>query len=128
MATLGNIVTKSRYFSRFGPMINRGSKLLYSTQSQSGEDFQIHTGQKFEQNDWRLARFNDGKSKVVNKNFAIDLIAEVPPKACTERVVHCDGGGGPLGHPKVFINLDQPGNHTCGYCGLRFYLDGSHGH
>lgn len=41
----------------------------------------------------------------MNPNFAINLIAEVPPKPCKERVVYCDGGGGPLGHPKVYINL-----------------------
>lgn len=50
-------------------------------------------------------RFLDGKGKEVNERFAIDLIAEVPPIASTSRVVSCDGGGGPLGHPKVFINL-----------------------
>jgi len=43
----------------------------------------------------------------VNPSFAIDLINQVPPKECTERVVFCDGGGGPLGHPKVYINLVQ---------------------
>ncbi len=43
-------------------------------------------------------------------------------------MVSCDGGGGPLGHPVVFINLDDPGNHSCGYCGLRFYKEDGHGH
>lgn len=33
------------------------------------------------------------------------MIDEIPPKECTERVVYCDGGNGPLGHPKVYINL-----------------------
>ncbi|OXA64479.1 NADH dehydrogenase [ubiquinone] iron-sulfur protein 6, mitochondrial [Folsomia candida] len=78
-----------------------------------------HTGQKFENDDYRLVRF-EGKSKHVNKKFAIDLINSVPPAKREDRVVCCDGGGGPLGHPKVYINLDQPGNHICGYCGLRF--------
>ncbi len=82
--------------------------------------------QAWDQDDYRLARFVNA-SKQVNPNFAINLIAQVPPKACHDRVVHCDGGGGPLGHPKVFINLDKPGNHACGYCGLRFYLDGNQG-
>jgi NADH dehydrogenase (ubiquinone) Fe-S protein 6 len=41
----------------------------------------------------------------VNNNWAIKLIAEVPPKSCNESIVSCDGGGGPLGHPKVYINL-----------------------
>lgn len=34
--------------------------------------------------------------------------------------VECDGGGGPLGHPKVFINLDKGGPHACPYCGLLY--------
>lgn len=36
---------------------------------------------------------------------AIDLIAEIPPKEVTERVVYCNGGDDHLGHPKVYINL-----------------------
>ena len=53
-------------------------------------------------------------------NFAIKLIDEVLPALRKERVVWCDGGGGPTGHPNVYINLDKPGSHTCGYCGQRF--------
>lgn len=41
----------------------------------------------------------------MNKQFAIDLIAAVPPKPEKARIVWCDGGGGPTGHPKVYINL-----------------------
>jgi NADH dehydrogenase (ubiquinone) Fe-S protein 6 len=37
-----------------------------------------------------------------------------------ERVVSCDGGGGPLGHPRIFINLDKPQINWCTYCGLPF--------
>ena len=61
-------------------------------------------GQAFEEGDYRLVRFTE-RSKQVNPQFAIDLIAQVPPKVCHGRVVSCDGGGGALGHPKVFINL-----------------------
>nr|8B9Z_R Chain R, NADH dehydrogenase [ubiquinone] iron-sulfur protein 6, mitochondrial [Drosophila melanogaster]8BA0_R Chain R, NADH dehydrogenase [ubiquinone] iron-sulfur protein 6, mitochondrial [Drosophila melanogaster] len=78
-----------------------------------------HTGQVFDKEDYRNARFVNAK-RYVNENWGIKLIEEVPPKECTERVVFCDGGDGPLGHPKVYINLDKPGNHICGYCGLRF--------
>lgn len=60
--------------------------------------------QQFEKDDYRLARFID-KPKQVNQKFAIDLIAAVPPEARKERIVWCDGGGGPTGHPKVYINL-----------------------
>lgn len=44
---------------------------------------------------------------IKNNGFVlgINLIAEVPPKEVTERVVCCDGGDPHLGHPKVYINL-----------------------
>lgn len=29
-------------------------------------------------------------------------------------------GGGPLGHPKVYINVDKPEIIPCEYCGLPF--------
>lgn len=54
-----------------------------------------------------MARFV-GKSKLVNENWAAKLIDSVPPAARKERVVWCDGGGGPTGHPKIFINLVSP--------------------
>ena len=61
----------------------------------------------------------------INPRFAINLIAEVPPIAVKDNWAQCDGGGGPLGHPKVFINVDDPQQYgTCGYCGLRFYREG----
>uniref|UniRef100_A0A6B2EJD4 Putative ubiquinone oxidoreductase ndufs6/13 kDa subunit n=1 Tax=Phlebotomus kandelakii TaxID=1109342 RepID=A0A6B2EJD4_9DIPT len=84
-----------------------------------------HTGQMFPDDDYRNVRFTNA-TRYVNQNFAIELIDEVPPKECTERVVSCDGGGGPLGHPKVYINLDKPGAHACGYCGLRFVKKDHH--
>eukprot|EP00051_Salpingoeca_urceolata_P023698 m.407736 g.407736 ORF g.407736 m.407736 type:complete len:183 (-) comp20140_c1_seq21:175-723(-) len=82
-------------------------------------DTTTHTGQKFAVDDPRNARFvNDLKE--VNTNVAADLIDQVPPIVVDGRKVACDGGDGNLGHPKVFINLDQPGPQACGYCGLRF--------
>ncbi|KAM6282448.1 NADH dehydrogenase [ubiquinone] iron-sulfur protein 6, mitochondrial isoform 2-T2 [Porphyrio hochstetteri] len=57
----------------------------------------------------------------VNQSFAIDLIAEQPVSEVEQRVIACDGGGGALGHPKVYINLDKDTKTgTCGYCGLQF--------
>ena len=35
------------------------------------------------------------------------------------RSVACDGGGGPLGHPKVFLELDKDGKVCCPYCSRR---------
>ena len=37
-------------------------------------------------------------------------------------LVACDGGGGPLGHPKVFLNMEGKGWIDCPYCGRRFIL------
>ncbi|KAF3422192.1 hypothetical protein E2986_13301 [Frieseomelitta varia] len=81
-----------------------------------------HTGQIYDEDDYRNSRFVN-RPKEVNDNWAIKLIDEVPPTSVKDKIVACDGGGGPLGHPKVYINLDKPGNHTCGYCGLRFYKE-----
>lgn len=74
---------------------------------------------------------------------AIELIAEEPVRIVHQRIVSCDGGmwtpnnntqqqqkekkgiltfsivaigDAALGHPKVYINLDKPGAHACGYC------------
>ncbi|VDD82401.1 unnamed protein product [Mesocestoides corti] len=84
-----------------------------------------HTGQTFDKSDYRAARFMQS-TKLVNKNFAMELIEKVPPKKVADRIVACDGGNGALGHPKVYINLDKPGPHTCGYCGLRYEQVHSH--
>lgn len=63
-----------------------------------------------------------------NPMAAIDLIAEEPIRFVNTRVTHCDGGGGTLGHPKVYINLDKPGPHPCTYCGIRFEKTAGHHH
>jgi NADH dehydrogenase (ubiquinone) Fe-S protein 6 len=60
--------------------------------------------QAYDDKDYRNVRFTNA-AKVVNKNWAIDLIAEQPIIESTERVVWCDGGDPHLGHPKVYINL-----------------------
>lgn len=47
-------------------------------------------------------------------------------------VIGCDGGGGALGHPKVFLNISRTGEVDCPYCGRRYILNKdakvSHGH
>lgn len=58
----------------------------------------------FDKDDYRNVRFVNAK-RYVNENWGIKLIDEVAPIETTERVVWCDGGDGPLGHPKVYINL-----------------------
>lgn len=43
--------------------------------------------------------------------------------------VACDGGGGPLGHPKIYLHIDhEEGNITCPYCSRHFVLAGHQPH
>jgi len=104
---------------------------LCSSSSGSSKNAELsevtHTGQVFDSNDYRNVRFTNA-TRQVNPNWGIKLVNEIPPKECTERVIFCDGGDGPLGHPKVYINLDKPGAHACGYCGLRFVKKDDHHH
>lgn len=51
---------------------------------------------------------------------AIELIHKQPVRWTHDRVVACDGGGGPTGHPRIFINTDKPEINVCNYCGLPF--------
>jgi uncharacterized Zn-finger protein len=47
-----------------------------------------------------------------------------PPEAIvvsTKRVA-CDGGGGALGHPLVYMDMGDDGTVECGYCDRRFVL------
>lgn len=46
------------------------------------------------------------------------------------RRVKCDGasdapGGAALGHPRVWLEIDERGYAECGYCDRRFVLEGS---
>jgi uncharacterized Zn-finger protein len=40
-------------------------------------------------------------------------------------VAACDGGGGALGHPKVFLNLSASGKVECPYCSRLFVHRGA---
>ena len=40
------------------------------------------------------------------------------------RRVACDGVGGALGHPRVYLELGDDGVAECGYCDRRFVLAG----
>ncbi len=50
-----------------------------------------------------------------------------PPEviAVDGRRVACDGGGGALGHPKVWYELGDEDFVECGYCDRRFVRRGS---
>ncbi|MEM7056344.1 MAG: zinc-finger domain-containing protein [Pseudomonadota bacterium] len=43
--------------------------------------------------------------------------------------ISCDGGGGALGHPRVFLTIGPGGWVECPYCDKRFVLaNGAGGH
>ena len=49
----------------------------------------------------------------------------------TKKRVACDGGGGALGHPKVWMDMAQDNEVICKYCDKIFRLDPNakgHGH
>ncbi|KAI0010150.1 zinc-finger domain-containing protein [Xylariaceae sp. FL0662B] len=69
------------------------------------------TGPRFEQTDFDLQP---------QPRAAIENIHREPVRWTHDRVVACDGGGGPAGHPRIFINTDKPEIAVCGYCGLPF--------
>ncbi|KAK7113637.1 NADH dehydrogenase [ubiquinone] iron-sulfur protein 6, mitochondrial-like [Littorina saxatilis] len=111
------------------PALSSAARLLLrsvSTSSVRGAegpniDTPTHTGQVFDKNDYRRIRFMD-KDKLVNTQFAIDLIAQDPIVVVNDNHVFSDSGG-PLGHPKVYINLDKPQVGKCGYSGRKFIQD-----
>ncbi len=37
-------------------------------------------------------------------------------------IVGCDGGGGALGHPLVYLRIEREGEVVCPYCSCRFVL------
>jgi uncharacterized Zn-finger protein len=37
--------------------------------------------------------------------------------------VRCDGGGGPLGHPSVYLKIGAVGDVVCPYCSRHFLLE-----
>jgi uncharacterized Zn-finger protein len=43
------------------------------------------------------------------------------------RRVACDGDEGPLGHPRVWLQIDERGHVDCPYCDRRFVLEGDGG-
>ena len=46
------------------------------------------------------------------------------PVTTQSTTVACDGGGGHLGHPAVYLNLGPDGQVVCPYCSRRFILSG----
>jgi NADH dehydrogenase (ubiquinone) Fe-S protein 6 len=60
-----------------------------------------------------------------------DIIMMLAPETVKVKSnrVSCDGasdipGGGALGHPRVWLEIDESGVVECGYCDKRFVLAG----
>merc|ERR1739848_490053 len=90
-----------------------------------------HTGQYYDEEDWRNVRFNARHAKkLVNRNWAADLTAEIEPIAVSGDSVMCDGSRDPVtghpipgeqGHPRVWVNIEKGKTGTCIYWCLRNY-------
>ena len=63
---------------------------------------------------------------------AIQLTDDDETFRVTTPSVGCDGGGGELGHPLVFLSLEPEGAVTCPYCSRLYVLaegaEPAHGH
>ena len=44
-------------------------------------------------------------------------------KKVASKKLSCDGGGGPLGHPRVFLEMGDDTEVDCPYCGCRFVFE-----
>lgn len=42
-----------------------------------------------------------------------------------KKSVACDGGGGPLGHPRVWLHLGEAEQIACTYCSRFYVMEGS---
>lgn len=41
----------------------------------------------------------------------------------SQKRVSCNGGGGALGHPAIYLNMGTDGQVVCPYCSARFALE-----
>lgn len=44
------------------------------------------------------------------------------------KIAACNGGGGALGHPRVYLNLGPANRVECPYCSRLFVREGTEGH
>jgi NADH dehydrogenase (ubiquinone) Fe-S protein 6 len=61
---------------------------------------------------------------------AAHMIQQPETVTVKTRRVSCDGasdipGGAALGHPRVWLEIDDRGYVDCGYCDRRFVIEGS---
>jgi NADH dehydrogenase (ubiquinone) Fe-S protein 6 len=75
-----------------------------------------HTGQEFAFSEYRRGRID----YVCKNEFSVDLSKEQPVVVSEKNVVW--SGGGAVGFPKVFLNIEKDKVHHCSYSGRRFIL------
>lgn len=54
----------------------------------------------------------------------VDAIPPPETHYVTTRRPACEGVGGALGHPRVWLQMGASGYADCGYCDRRFILEG----
>ena len=47
------------------------------------------------------------------------------PIFVNERRVRCEGGGGVLGHPAIYLEIGNSGSAVCPYCSQKFVFNSS---
>jgi uncharacterized Zn-finger protein len=77
----------------------------------------------------RAAPASQAEPHAVGDPMAKTPAAQSPPTADAPEVVQvrsrriaCDGVGGPLGHPRVYLEMGEADFVECGYCDRRFVL------
>jgi uncharacterized Zn-finger protein len=55
--------------------------------------------------------------------YVIGFAVEAEQRIITKQSsVSCDGGGGPLGHPRVYLQIGDEGDIVCPYCSCTYKL------
>ncbi len=58
----------------------------------------------------------------IDLTIGIGMTQKADPIVVEEPVACCDGGTPALGHPKIYLFIDEKGYVDCPYCGQRFVL------
>ncbi|RXG72961.1 putative NADH dehydrogenase [ubiquinone] iron-sulfur protein 6, mitochondrial [Armadillidium vulgare] len=87
MLRIANSLRRTHTLQSFYVACLHSSSAAYSDEKST--DIPTHTGQVWDADDMRLARF-EVAPKQVNSQWAINLIKEVPPKPVKGRVAVCE--------------------------------------
>ena len=102
VAKLGNVVNQKISKPSIVSFINSSNRTLYTGTSGSP--------------------YTEGK----HRSNAEELVNQIPVIEVDGHTAVCDGGGGALGHPIEYIQLDTISEEpaVCKYCGLRYKSKG----